>query len=79
MTLGLKFLSLKKEIYDFKKNPFRYVFSIAITYSCEAAWVKVLVSKGWLQSEITAKTLKTKKNRGGEVGRVKDIEFSGVK
>ena len=48
-------------------------------YSCEAVWVKVLVSKGWLQSEITVQTLKTKKNRGGKVGRVKDIEFSGVK
>ena len=53
MTLGLKFLL----IFDFKKSPFRYVFSIAIMYSCETVWVKVLVSKGWLQSEITVQTL----------------------
>ena len=47
----------KIEIFDFKKTPFRYVFSIAIMYSCETVWVKVLVSKGWLQSEITVQTL----------------------
>ena len=59
MTLGLKFLSWKNiiEIFDFKKSPFRYVFSIAIMYSCETVWVKVLVSKGWLLSEITVQTL----------------------
>ena len=67
MTLGLKFLL----IFDFKKSPFRYVFSIAIMYSCETVWVKVLVSKGWLQSEITVQTLYWKKTnrgkgRGGE-------------
>ena len=26
------------EIFDFKKTQFRYVFSIAIMYSCETAW-----------------------------------------
>ena len=59
MTLGLKFLLWKNiiEIFDFKKSPFRYVFSIAIMYSCETVWVKVLVSKGWLLSEITVQTL----------------------
>ena len=35
-------------------------------YSCETVWVKVLVSKGWLQSEITVQTLK--KNKQGEGG-----------
>ena len=30
MTLGLKFLYGKIEIFDFKKTSFRYVFSIAI-------------------------------------------------
>ena len=29
-------------------------------YSCETVWVKVLVSKGWLQSEITVQTLQWK-------------------
>ena len=51
-------------------------------YSCETVWVKVFVSKGWLQSEITVQTLQWKKtNRGkggGGGGRVKDMEFSGV-
>ena len=56
MTLGLKFYG-KMEIFDFKKTLFRYVFSIAIMYSCETVWVKVLVSEGWLQSEITVQTL----------------------
>ena len=87
---------LLKIIYDFRtktflwknrnfwsqKTPFRYVFSIAIMYSCETVWVKVLVSKGWLQLEITVQTLQRKKtNRGkGDGGgrRVKDMEFSGV-
>ena len=50
-------------------------------YSCEAVWVNVLVSKGWLQSEITVQTLKWKKTnrrlRGGGGGGVKDMEFSG--
>ena len=55
--LDWNFFYGKIEIFDFKKTPFRYVFSIAIMYSCETVWVKVLVSKGWLQSEITVQTL----------------------
>ena len=36
-------------------------------YSCETVWVKVLVPKGWLQSEIIVQTLQWKKtNRGGK-------------
>ena len=42
--------------------------------------VKVLVSKGWLQLEITAQTLYWKKtNTGGRGAMVKDMGFSGVK
>ena len=26
------------EIFDFKKTPFRYVFSIAIMYPCDIVW-----------------------------------------
>ena len=40
MTLGLKFLLWKNRNFSFKKTPFRYVFSIAIVYSCETVWVK---------------------------------------
>ena len=47
-------------------------------YSFETAWVKMLVSKGWLQSEITVQTLQWKKTEG-EGGRIKDMEFLGVK
>ena len=56
LSLGLKFYG-KIEIFDSEKTPFRNVFSIAMMYSCEAVWAKVLVSKGWLQSEITVQTL----------------------
>ena len=63
---------LLKIIYDFrieisfmekqkqkkkKKLHSDYVFLTAIIYSCETVWVNVLVSKGWLQSEITVQTL----------------------
>ena len=37
---------MEKQIFDFKKTPYRYVFSIAIMYYCETVWVKVLLSKG---------------------------------
>ena len=48
-------------------------------YSCETVLVKVLVSKGWVQSEITVQTLYWKINKQwGRGGEVKDIEFSGV-
>ena len=54
-------------------------------YSCETvAWIKVLVSQGWVKSEITAQTLylnRKKRNReagGGGEGGVKDTKFSGV-
>ena len=33
------------KIFDFKKTPHRYAFSIAM-YSCESIWVNVLLSKG---------------------------------
>ena len=61
----------KIEIFDFKKTPFKYVFSVAIImYSCETVWVNVLVSKGWLWSEITVQTLYGKKQIGERGGRV---------
>ena len=47
----------KKKIMISKKTRFRYAFSIAIMYYCETVWAKVLLSKGWLQSEITVQTL----------------------
>ena len=54
--IEISFMEKQKFLIS-KKTPFRYVFSIAIMYSCETVWVKVLVSKGWLQSEITIQTL----------------------
>ena len=36
-TVLLKIIN-EIEIFDFKKAPFRYVFSIAIMYSCETVW-----------------------------------------
>ena len=47
--------------------------------SCEtvAMGLKVLVSKGWLQSEITVRHYNGKKQTGGKGwGRVKDMAFS---
>ena len=80
MTLGLKFLYGKIEMFNFKKTPFRYVFSIVIMYSCETVWLKVLLSKECLQWEIAVQTLYwKKKQREGKGGRLKDNEFSGVK
>ena len=35
-------------------------------YSCETVWVKVLVSKGWLQSKITVQALQWKKQTEGK-------------
>ena len=46
-------------------------------YSCETVWVKVLASKGWVQSKITVQTLQWKKTNGDGRG-VKDMELSGV-
>ena len=56
MILGLKFLLWENRNFLFQNNS-RYLFSIAIMYSCETVSVKVFVSKGWLQSEITVQTL----------------------
>ena len=47
-------------------------------YSCETVLVKVLVSKGWLQSEITVQALKTKKNQQrGKEGGLRIWNFQG--
>ena len=48
-------------------------------YSCETVWVKMILSKGWLQSEITVQTLMEKKQTEGEGGMIKENECSGVK
>ena len=69
------------EIFDFKNTPFRYVFSIVIMYSFENVWVNVLLSKGWMVAvrNYSTNTIMKKQQRVGEGGRVKDMEFSGVK
>ena len=77
MTFGLKFLFWENRNFRFQNN-FRYVFSIAIMYSCETVWVKMFVSKGWCSQKLQYKHYNGKKtNREGV--RVKDMEFSGVK
>ena len=58
MTLGLKFLLWKNKNAWFQKKLLSDMFlQLQEMYSCETVWVKVLVSKGWLQSEITVQTL----------------------
>ena len=58
MTLGLKFLLWKNKNVWFQKKLLSDMFlQLQEMYSCETLWVKVLVSKGWLQSEITVQTL----------------------
>ena len=75
MTLGLKFLL----IFDFKKSPFRYVFSIAIMCSCETVWVKMISSKGWMVAvrNYSTNTIMKKTNRGNGVG-LRIINFQGL-
>ena len=58
MTLGLKFLLWKNKNVWFQKKLLSDMFlQLQEMYSCETLWVKVLVSKGGLQSEITVQTL----------------------
>ena len=74
MTLGLKFLL----IFDFKKSPFRYVFSIAIMYSCETVWVKVVSSKGWMVAVRNSSTnIIIEKNKEGEGVGLRIMNFRG--
>ena len=49
--------------------------------SCETAWVKVLLSKGWMVAvrNYSTNTIMEKKQAEGEGGMVKDNEFSCVK
>ena len=56
----------KIEFSNFKKTPFRYVFSIVIMYSRETARVKVLLSKGCMVAvrNYSTNTIMEKKNRG---------------
>ena len=58
MTLGLKFLLWKNKNVWFQKKLLSDMFlQLQEMYSCETLWVKVLASKGWLQSEMTVQTL----------------------
>ena len=59
MTFGLKFLFWKNRNFSFQKTPFRYNMFFQLQYmcSCETILVKMLLSKGWVQSEITVQTL----------------------
>ena len=77
MTLGLKFLLWTNRNFDFKKTTFRYL----CIFNCNKCilmrlWVKILVSQGWVQSEITVHTIMEQKTEGG--GGIKDMELSGV-
>ena len=47
---------------------------------CETAWVKVLLSKGWMVAvrNYSTNTI-MEKNKQGDGGRFKDNEFSRVK
>ena len=56
MTLGLKFLLwLNGKLFDFKKTSFRYCGFSVIYIKCILVrlWVKVFVSQGWVEAEIT--------------------------
>ena len=50
-------------------------------YSCETVWVKVLLSKGWMVAvrNYSTNTIMEKNKQRGKGGKVKDMEFSGVK
>ena len=57
-------------MFNFKKTPFRYVFSIVIMYSCETAWVKVLLSKGWM---VAVRNYSTNTINGKKQQRVRGV------
>ena len=66
-------------MFDFKKTPHRYAFSIAIICSCETVWSKGAFIKrmdGCSQKSQYTTTAMEKTNREG--GRFKVDEFSGV-
>ena len=69
MTLGLKFLYGKIEIFDFKKTSFRYVFSIAINVFLKDCMGKVLVFKRMVAvRNYSTNTIMEKTNRGNGEG-----------
>ena len=44
-------------MFDFKKTPFRYYVLCCNKCLTVRLWVKVFVSQGWVQAEITVQTL----------------------
>lgn len=64
MTLGWNSYHGKIEIFDLKKTPLRYVFSVAENVFLWD-WVKVVASQGWMQSNYGTNTNEKKANGGG--------------
>ena len=75
MTLGLKFL-LWKNINVWFQNNCRYVFSIAIMYSCETVGRGACIKRMVAVRNYSTNTIIEKKQTEGRVGV---MEFSGVK
>ena len=65
------------EFSNFKKNPFRYVFSIVIMYSRETEQVKVLFSKGCMVAvrNYSTNTIKEKKKQRGKGAELRIMNF----
>ena len=65
------------EFSNFKKTPFRYVFSIVIMYSRETAQVKVLLSKGCMVAvrNYRANTIKEKNKQRGKGAELRIMNF----
>ena len=80
MTLGLKFLLWKYRNFLFQNNS-RYVFSIAIMYSCVTICERCLyhIKRMVAVRNYSKDIIMEKKTNRGKGGRVKDMEFSGVK
>ena len=75
MTLGLKFLLWKNKNIWFQNNC-RYVFSIAIMYSCETVGRGACIKRMVAVRNYSTNTIIEKKQTEGRVGV---MEFSGVK
>ena len=66
-------------MFDFKKTPFRYVFSIAVNVFLLDCMGKGDCVKDGCSQKLQYKHCNGRKQTEGERGRVKDLEFSGVK
>ena len=77
VTLGLKFLLWKNRNFWFQYNS-RYVFTIAIMYSCETVWVNKVAC---IKSMVTVRNYSTnnimEKNRRGMGGELRIWSFQG--